>query len=210
MTYKGFHEALFPLEVGFGSSGGPERRTDIVALSSGFEQRNARWADSRRRYEAGFGVRSLSDLQKVIAFFEERRGRLYGFRFRDPLDHTSCKAGQEIAATDQILGTGDGSQTKFQLIKRYGSDFAPYSRTISKPVAGSVIVAVNGADQPQFDLDEEKGEITLPEAPPSGHQVTAGFRFDVPVRFDSDQLDLSLHAFEAGEIPALPLVEIRI
>lgn len=210
MQKKGFHEVLFPLDVGFGSSGGPERKTDIVTLASGFEERNSRWADSRRTYDAGIGVRSLADIQNVLAFFEERRGRLHGFRFRDPLDYASVVSGSVIDATDQALGVGDGSRTEFQLIKTYGSGHAPYERIIRKPVAGSARVAVAGSETSAFSLNYEMGLLQLDAPPSSGQIVTAGFLFDVPVRFDTDRLDLSLAAFEAGELPSIPLVELRL
>lgn len=106
----GFHEVQFPLAIAFGSGGGPERRTDIVLLASGHEERNARWADSRRRYNAGTGVRSLDDLDALLTFFEERRGRLFGFRWRDRADWKSCAPGDTVSATDQEIGIGDGAQ----------------------------------------------------------------------------------------------------
>src|SRR5687767_11412658 len=121
----GFHEVRFPTAISFGARGGPERRTEIVALGSGREERNQRWADSKRRYEAGYGVKSLDDLYAVIAFFEERRGRFHGFRWRDGADHKSCAASSQPAATDQFIATGDGATAAFQLIKTYGSAFAP-------------------------------------------------------------------------------------
>src|SRR5882672_755085 len=143
----GFHEILFPLSIGFGSSGGPERRTDIVLLASGHEERNSRWADSRRRFNAGTGVHSLADLHTLIGFFEERRGRLYGFRWRDRTDWKSCAPDATPAADDQPIGIGDGVAAAFPLIKTYGSGIAPYQRAIVKPVAGTVRVAVNDAEK---------------------------------------------------------------
>ncbi len=210
----GFHEVLFPLAVGFGSTGGPERRTDVVLLASGHEERNARWADSRRRYNAGTGVRSLADLHTLLAFFEERRGRLYGFRWRDRADWRSCPPGGPPSPTDQPIGTGDGSQAVFQLAKTYGA-FAPYRREISKPVAGTVRVAVDGAEQPAgsaYLADPVTGRITFQPGhlPGPGASVTAGFDFDVPVRFDPDRLDINLAAVEAGDVPTIPVVEIRL
>jgi uncharacterized protein (TIGR02217 family) len=206
-----FHEVSFPLAVALGATGGPERSTEIVALASGHEVRNARWADSRRRYDAGSGVRSLDDLAAVVAFFEERRGRLTGFRFRDRTDDRSCPPSGTPAAGDQRIGTGDGDIRTFQLSKRYGGAFHPWVRPIRKPVAGSVLVAVGGAVLPPtaFTLDAATGIATLDAPPPAGAAVTAGFRFDVPVRFDTDHLVLDLSAFAAGEIPSIPLVEIR-
>lgn len=207
-----FHEVRFPLDVSLGRRGGPGRRTDIVTLASGREHRNARFAHSRRRYDAGLGVRTLDALHAVLAFFEERRGRLYGFRFRDRVD---CRSGAPSAApgpADQRIGTGDGAAAAFPLVKRYGALHAPYLRPIAKPVAGSVRVAVGGVEQPPaaFACDPATGLVTFAAGaiPPPGAAVAAGFEFDVPVRFETDDLDLDLSAFEAGEIPKIPLIEI--
>lgn len=207
---NGFHEIRFPLDVALRAGGGPERRTDVVITATGREERNQRWEHSRRRYEAGYGVKSLNALSTVVAFFEERRGRLYGFRFRDRLDWTSAAPGAQISPTDQNIGHGDGTRRAFPLVKTYGSEFAPYVRPIGKPVAGSIRIAVNGVETTAFTADVTSGIITFPEnaAPASGATVTAGFAFDVPVRFDTDTLDINLEAFEAGAIPKIPLIEI--
>ena len=206
-----FHEVRFPTAIAFGASGGPERKTDIVALGSGHEERNSRWADSRRRYNAGYGVKSLDDLHAVIAFFEERRGRLYGFRWRDRADWKSCAPSATPAATDQAIGTGDGETTAFQLVKTYGATYAPWSRTIAKPVAGSILVAVDGTPLSEgWSCDETTGIVTFAAAPEEGAAITAGYEFDVPVRFDTDTLEINLSHFAAGDIPAIPLVEIRL
>jgi len=209
-----FHEVLFPLDIALGSAGGPERRTEIVTLGSGREERNARWAQSRRRYDAGYGVKTFAALSEVVAFFEERRGRLHGFRWRDRLDQSSAAHGVPSSPLDQGLGTGDGVTDTFQLAKTYGGVHAPYTRVIAKPVAGSVRVAVDGAEAEAgtaFACDETTGVVTfLPgHVPPLGAQVTAGFLFDVPVRFDTDYLEVDLSAFAAGAIPKIPLIEIR-
>ena len=209
-----FHEIRFPLDVSMRGSGGPERHTEIVTLGSNREARNARWAHSRRRYEAGYGVKTLAQLAQVIEFFEERRGRLYGFRWRDRADFASCPPGATPAPTDQILGTGDGTQATFQLVKIYGGAFAPYSRTIAKPVAGSVRVAVNGVEKPppQISVDVTTGVVTFASGhiPSAGAVVTAGFEFDAPVRFDADYLEIDFQAFEAGVIPKIPIIEIAL
>lgn len=208
-----FHDIRFPLEVALGSRGGPERRTDVVTLGSGREHRNARWAHSRRRYDAGYGIKTLDALHAVVAFFEERRGRLHGFRWRDRVDWKSCPPLREPLPGDQALGSGDGTTLAFQLVKTYGGAHAPYARTITKPVAGSVRVAVAGAERTagtDFTCDHATGLVTfLPgKAPAAGAAVTAGYLFDVPVRFDTDALEIDLSAFAAGEIPKIPLVEI--
>jgi uncharacterized protein (TIGR02217 family) len=209
-----FHEILFPLDIALKSAGGPERRTDVVVLGSGREERNARWAHSRRRYDAGYGVKTFEALSQVVAFFEERRGRLYGFRWRDRLDHSSSAPGVAPLSGDQMIGVGDGVTASFQLVKRYGTAYAPYTRMIAKPVAESVRAAVNGIDAVdgmEFTVDATSGIITFGAEyiPAPGAKETAGFLFDVPVRFDTEYLDVDLSAFAAGAIPSIPLVEIR-
>lgn len=207
-----FHEIRFPLDVSLNGRGGPERRTEVVTLGSNREARNARWAHSRRRYEAGYGVKSLAQLAQVVEFFEERRGRLYGFRWRDRADHASCAPGATPAPTDQTLGAGDGARATFQLVKTYGGAFSAYTRTISKPLAGSVRVAVGGAEKPPalFGVDPTTGALTFApgQIPAPGEIVTAGYFFDVPVRFDTDFLEIDMQAFEAGVIPKIPIIEI--
>ncbi|MGJ0395003.1 MAG: phage distal tail protein, Rcc01695 family [Methylocystis sp.] len=207
-----FHEVRFPLDVSLGGRGGPERRTEIVTLGSNREARNARWAHSRRRYEAGYGVKSLAQLAQIIEFFEERRGRLYGFRWRDRADCASCAPGAAPGSTDQTIGVGDGARAAFQLSKTYGGAFSPYARDIVKPVAGTVRVAIDGVEisAPDASVDAATGIVTFtPGAiPATGAIVTAGFFFDVPARFDTDFLEIDMHAFEAGAIPNIPIIEI--
>ena len=207
-----FDEVRFPVAISRGGSGGPERRTEIVTTASGREERNSRWADSRRRYDAGFGVKSLNDIHEVVAFFEERRGRLHGFRWKDHMDFKSCTQGDAIAATDQVIGVGDGMTAAFQLVKRYGSGLRDHVRVTTKPVAGSVLIAVNGTPAANFTVDAATGLVTfLPGAIPAlAEVVTAGFTFDVPVRFDTDQLSINLQNFAAGDIPDIPVVEVRL
>ncbi|MFZ1812903.1 MAG: DUF2460 domain-containing protein [Rhizobiaceae bacterium] len=207
-----FHEVSFPFPLALGASGGPVLRTEVVALSSGHEQRNARTGRARRRYDVGHVMRSVADLQKIVEFFEARHGRLHGFRFRDPLDHRSGDAGQSISPFDQVLGIGDGVRDVFQLIKASPGGIAP-QRIVTKPVPGNVLVAVDGAsvsENVEFAVDHATGLITFLPAhiPQSGMEVTAGFLFDLPVRFDTDELTINLAAFEAGQIPSIPIVEL--
>jgi uncharacterized protein (TIGR02217 family) len=205
-----FHEIRFPTAIAFHSSGGPERKTEIVTLGSGFEERNAVWANSRRRYDVGYGVKTLDDLHAVIAFFEARLARLYGFRFKDFADFKSCAPQAAIAPTDQVVGTGDGAAKTFQLAKTYISGSASWKRVVKKPVAGTVRAAIGGVETVAFTIDTTTGQLAFDDAPQSGASVTAGFEFDTPVRFDTDTLSVNLSNFVAGEIPSIPIVEIAL
>ena len=210
-----FHDTRFPTGISRAAQGGPERRTDVVVLGSGAEERNTRWADSRRSYNAGYGVKSLNDLHTAIAFFEERRGRLHGFRWRDPSDWKSCPPESTPTALDQQIGTGDGTTATFQLKKIYGGAYNPWSRDIKKPVTGSVLVAVGGSTQvpdTAYTIDYSTGIVTFlaGHIPAASAAITAGFEFDVPVRFDTDKLEINIQGFRHGAIPSIPIVEIRL
>jgi len=208
-----FHEVRFPTALSLGSAGGPERRTEIVSLSNGFEERNSPWAQSRRRYDAGLGMRSLDDLSEVFAFFEARRGQLFGFRWKDWTDFKSCLPSENFGPRDQRFGTGDAVQTVFPLIKNYRSGDFTYERVISKPLEGRVAVALAGdvlQEGVHYDVDYTTGLLSFYVPPPLEAILTAGFEFDVPVRFDTDRIEASSGAFAAGEIPSIPVVEVRV
>ncbi|MGC5781613.1 phage distal tail protein, Rcc01695 family [Methylobacterium sp. NFXW15] len=206
-----FHEVRFPLALAYGSRGGPERRTDIVTLGSGDEERNSLWRHSRRRYNAGPALRTAADVAVILAFFEERRGQLYGFRWHDVFDHSSAKPGEAPSPLDQTLGLGDGTTHVFPLTKRYGGTFAPYDRPIRKPVPGSVRIAVNGGELAAnaFAVDTGTGLVTLASAPAAGAAISAGFQFDVPVRFATDRIEIDYRAVQAGLVPDIPIIELR-
>ena len=205
-----FHEVRFPDNISRGARGGPERRTQIVELASGAEERNASWANSRRRYDVAYGIRRADDLAAVVAFFEARNGRLHGFRFKDWADFKSCLPSQTPGPTNQPIGSGNGAATLFQLTKRYTSGAQSWSRTITKPVAGTVTIALNGTPQASgWSVSTTSGLITFATAPAAGVAITAGFEFDVPVRFDTDALDVTLDLERLGSITSIPLVEIR-
>jgi uncharacterized protein (TIGR02217 family) len=205
-----FHEIRFPDNISRGARGGPERRTQIVELASGDEERNASWANSRRRYDAAYGVRRADDLAAVVAFFEARNGRLYGFRWKDWGDYKSCLPSGASAATDQAIGTGDGTTTAFQLVKAYNSSAQTWTRTITKPVTGTATVSIDGVVQASgWLVDTATGLVTFATAPASGTAITAGFEFDVPVRFDTDRLDVTHDIERLGSITSIPLIEVR-
>ena len=209
----GFHEIRFPANLSFGSVGGPERRTEIVTLTNGFEERNTPWEHSRRRYDAGVGLRSLDDVEALIAFFEARRGQLFGFRWKDWADFKSCPASKTVGAEDQLIGSGDGLAREFALKKTYLSGGESYVRPIVKPVAGTVRIAVAGdpkAESIDWSVDAATGLIRFVDAPDVGVVVTAGYEFDVPVRFDTDLIQTSVASFQAGDVPNVPVVEVRL
>ncbi len=205
LDVTGVDEVYFPLELGMGASGGPEFSTSIVETQSGHEYRNVNWASARRKYDASIGVRSEPDVARLLAFFEARRGRAYGFLYRDPLDRTSAQFGDAVSALDQQIGVGDGATTRFALIKHYGDRI----RRITRPVAGTVRVSVNGAALNTGWSVSAGGFVDFAAAPVTGAVVKAGYEFDVAVRFDEDQLSISLLTWRAGEISHVPVVEIR-
>ena len=211
-----FHEVQFPVNISRGARGGPERRTQIVALASGDEERNASWADSRRRYDVSYGIRRADDLSAVIDFFEARNGRLYGFRFKDWSDYKSCLPSQPPSPTDIMIGTGDGTTTDFHLVKKYTSGGTTWTRTIAKPVTNTVRIAFDGVEQvpgsggsASWSVDTTTGIVTFDVAPASGVVIKAGFEFDVPVRFDTDMIDVVVSLEHQTSIPSITLIEVR-
>lgn len=208
-----FHDVRFPASLSFGSIGGPERRTEVVTLANGFEERNTPWAHSRRRYDAGVGMRSLDDIEMLIAFFEARRGQMFGFRWKDWADFKSGKASIAPQFQDQVIATGDGSVAVFQLNKTYRSGLQSYTRPIAKPVAGSVKIGIQGdpmREGVEFEVDTATGLVSFAHPPDEGVEITAGFEFDVPVRFDTDRIQTSVASFQAGDVPNVPVIEVRV
>ena len=193
-----FHDVRFPLPLAFGASGGPARQTEIITLANGHEQRNAAQVNSRRRYDAGVGVKSVSDMQTLISFFEARSGQLYSFRFRDPMDYQA--SGQ--------IGVGDGQETTFQLSKTYADSAGSWTRAVTKPLVETAEMPIDALPTTLFVLDGETGVVTFAEAPPNGAIISATFEFDVPVRFDTSHLTTSLEAFGAGGAVHVPLIEV--
>ena len=196
-----FVEVQFPNDISYGSSGGPEYATDIVASVSGYEQRNINWEQARARYNVAHGVKTKVQLDALIAFFRARKGRAHGFRFKDWTDYQ---------ATNETLGTGNGTQTQFQLVKRYASGSVTELRTIVKPVAGTVQIYKSGVLQTSgLSVDTTTGVVTFTAAPTIGQVVTANFQFDVPVRFDTDKLSASLDAYGVHSWQDIALIEVR-
>jgi uncharacterized protein (TIGR02217 family) len=208
-----FHEVRFPASLSFGALGGPYRRTDVVTLANGFEERNTPWAHSRRVYDAGMGMRSVDDLQLLLGFFEARMGQMHAFRWKDWADYKSGPANAAPAFEDQTIGYGDGVQTVYQITKTYRSGDQSYQRPVRKPVEGTVRVGVEQDEYQEgveYELDITTGLVTFARPPGPDMEVYAGYEFDVPVRFDTDRILASVASFQAGEVPNVPVIEVRI
>lgn len=210
------HETVFPTDISYGSAGGPGFNTGITENSTGQEERIGRWESARRRYDIAWGVKKYVNLTRVQTFFQARRGSLYGFRYLDPLDNTSQLDGVSApTALDQTIGTGDGVVDQFQLRKTYPEGPAEGVSMITKPVAGSVLIALDGVAQTEgvdFTVDATTGLITFATAPADGVDITAGFRMHFPCRAGED-LEAAIMAavdnFDSGSMPPMPIVEIR-
>jgi uncharacterized protein (TIGR02217 family) len=212
MIIPAYQDVVFPLRIAFGASVTSERKVEVIALASGREQRNTRLKRSRRAYDAGTGVRSIQDLRTVMDFYEARRGPTTSFRFRDPVDNSSRGDGNAVTASDQTLGTGDGANARFVLSKTYGSGADAYVREIKRPVTASVMVSVNGITSAasDYNIDALTGEVVFipTKIPALNATVKAGFEFHVEVRFSSETISANLTAFNAGEVPSIPLIEV--
>jgi uncharacterized protein (TIGR02217 family) len=205
-----FYETRFPTRIGKGATGGPERLVDVVSLRSGFEERNAIWAHSKQSWDVSVGIKSLDDLYEVRKLWEAVGGPLHAFRFKDPADWKSCPPLQTVAFNDQAIGTGDGSTIAFQLVKTYSAGAASYTKPIKKPVSGTVKIGVNGVQVVSgWTVDTTSGLVTFSVAPSNGHAITAGFEYDVPVRFVNSKLSTNLELYEAGVV-SVELIEVRV
>lgn len=202
---QSFSESRLDPAISLNATVTPMRRTQIIDLAGGSEERVSKWRDSRRKYDIGYAVREADAIARVVAFFEARGGRYSGFRFKDWQDWKSCGIDRDIAPTDQPLGIGDGGTTVFQLIKRYEDGFDFYERPVLKPRTARI--AVDGVEVDGFSVDLTTGLVTMAAAPAVDAVLTAGFEFDVPVRFDSDELPATLFLPDVHGIESIVLVE---
>jgi len=206
---QAFDDISYPLALGSDASVTPEFSTNITVTASGFERRNSLWGDARLRFDIGPGIRSEAELGTLLAFFRARRGAARGFRLRDPSDFSSNAMAGTPTALDQLLGTGDGITASFALVKRYGDGADAQVRRITRPVASSIKVSVDGAVLASGWTVDPLGLLVFAAPPANGTMIRAGFLFDVPVRFAEDHLEISGTSFAAGEAPSVPVVEIR-
>jgi uncharacterized protein (TIGR02217 family) len=183
--------------------------TEVVQLASSCEQRNALWSQPLRRYDISAHAQTPSELSALELFFQAVRGRWLPFRFKDPIDYSSAEKGKVITSTDQLVARGDGLQRAFQLIKTTRVGELEQTRIIQKPTVHSVVVAVEGRDTKELEVDFTTGVITFLKAPPPDALITAGFAFEVPCRFDSDQCVTTWQPPHLGSF-ALSLLEVRL
>ena len=197
-----FHEVRFPDDIAYGATGGPEYLTSVVSMASGYEQRNANWSAARGKWNVASGLKHQAQLNTLIAFFRARKGKAYGFRFKDWTDYK---------VTGQALGAGDGMTKTFQLVKSYISGAGSETRTITKPVLGTFVPYLGGVKQTSgWSVNTATGLLSFVLAPAQGVAVTADFEFDVPVRFDTDSMAVSIEQFDLHQWSDIPVIEIRV
>ena len=207
-----FHEIRFPANLSFGSVGGPERRTEVVTLANGFEERNTPWAHSRRRYDAGLGMRSLDDIETLIAFLRGAARAVARLPLEGLVGLQELRALARAGFPRLRDRAGDGQTRDFPIVKLYrsGDQLCAPDRQAGRGQRagrGRWQRLVAGA---HFEADATTGTITFTDAPAPGAEVSAGFEFDVPVRFDTDSIQTSVASFKAGDAPSVPVVEIRV
>lgn len=213
--------AILTLDVNFGSSGGPTFSTDVVTYANGAEYRNSNWSDSRYMANLKYEIKSRANAKYLYNFFMARMGKAQGFRVKDLFDFTSASDHVSAPAfTDQVIGTGNGVTTTFQLKKLYTDSAVTYSRNIYKPMASfPILVGKNGVLQTvttNYTINYNTGIVTFVVAPPAGQSITAGFKFHIPVRFDIDSIEGLQFIFTATSttndiisLPDIPIIEIR-
>jgi len=211
----GFHDERLPDELDYGYEGGPGFQTIVQTTASGHEERITRWGEARHRYRCNKSLLTPTEAEALKDFFLARRGALYAFPFKDWNDFTSAADGISATTnTDVTISSGDGTTKKFQLFKSYfvtGSGINPYVRTIRLVVTSSVKVALDGVNQTSGWTVNRNGVLTFTTAPTNGQVITAGFEFDVPVRFGEtlDQwMATQQNAYQRSNVLDIELVEV--
>lgn len=208
-----FHEIRLPTTYDYGISGGPSFGTQIVEMPSGQEQRIARQQQGKRSWNIPFNNKTPAQISEIITFFLARQGAAHGFRFKDFHDFTTGADGVGAPSFGNVqIGVGNGSQVQFQLVKKYTSGIITRTRNITKPVSGTVLIGVNGVNQTSgWTVNTSNGLVTFTTAPANGATITAGFEFDVPVRFSKvtdELLNISIDNFESNGIRGFAVSEL--
>jgi len=201
------NDIIFPKDISLSSISSPTYSTNVVQAFSGHENRNINWTSARRKYNVGYGVKTTPQMESLLALFHIANGRAHSFRYFDFLDYKSSPVQNNIAFDDQIIGTGDGIETQFKLIKTYASAAQSKVRDITKPF-GAILIGIDGTPVTGFTHDDETGIVTFTVAPGDTLDVTAGYEFHVPVRFESDELPVSIETIDLAATD-VQLIEVR-
>jgi len=215
-----FYEHRLPTDIEKNAVGGPRFKTRVNAVDSGQEQRNIDWVNRRGEWDLAGAFMYLdrpaaetrTDVQIVLDLFHAQQGRAHGFRYKDPADF---KIGDvDNPTTDnQSIGTGDTSETAFQVFKRYTFGAVNYDRDIKKLVTGKAVFLLDNVVKTvttDYTVDLDTGIVTWNSPPGAGVDVQCAVEFDVPVRFDIDHLEISAELAALGQVPSIPIVELRI
>lgn len=194
-----FLEIKFPDSISFNSSTILEFNTTVITSKNGKEFRNVNWNNNKMKFNIINGIKTKTELDEVIKFFRNVKGKAYGFRFKDWTD---------FSATNQQIGIGDGETKEFQLIKTYTINGNTYTRKIKKLVISTIKVFLDGVETNDFSIDLTNGLITFEVAPSDTTIITANFEFDIPVRFNTDLLEITMDSINSGKIKDLELIEI--
>ncbi len=213
-----FHNTLFPVNISWGSRGGPRFKSNVVELPSGGSYRESLWTSPIYMYDARYGVATHTDMYDLIEFIIAREGPIHTFPFKDHRDYASTATGtlhytddDTVDDEDVEIGVGDGVETQFQLVKKYVSGSTTRTRNIYLPY--NYVIAVDGVSQTEgvdFTMDTETGVVTFMSAPTGSLSITAGFEFYVKCRFGAeidDAVQVSLDEFDSESLPSIPIVE---
>lgn len=199
-----FDDVRFPDDIAYGASGGPRFSTSVLMTVTGHEQRNQNWSMVRCEFECSHTVKTRSQMEYLIEFFHARRGRQRGFRFKDWSDFT---------ITNQRIGTGDGTRVRWQIFKLYDDGLAPFARPVTKIVANSLTgITVGGdpVDPEDYTVDLDTGIVEFTDPPDDGDNINILYlEFDLPARFDTDEMNVSHDGWETMSWPSIPIVEIK-
>jgi uncharacterized protein (TIGR02217 family) len=206
---ESFVEERLDLGILYGTDGGPGFSTRIIASASGHEWRNIDWEEERGRWELGDRDMLRSTLEYIHKFFRARRGKAIGFRWKNWADYV---------LSNETIGTGDDATVDFQIIQTSDTGYGtPYVRNIRKPVGGTVNVYIDDVQQLSgWTVDTTTGIVTFAAAPAAGEVISVSCEFDIPVRFDIDELPNRFDAYRSTDdevvyyLPPLPIVEERL
>ncbi len=197
---ESFVEEVFPDDVSYGASGGPEFSTRVTQARNGAEFRNVEWEHPRCRFTVAHAVKTKEQLEELVAFFRARKGRAVGFRFKDWSD---------FEGKNQLIGIGDAVGKNFQLVKFYGNLVGYEKRIINKPMIGSVKIRLDDQNYENFSVNYSTGMVQFAEPPAENVQIRADFEFHVPVRFDVDWLSASETSFGKFGWNDIQLLEVK-